>query len=173
MQGELEFWTLLFPVLLLAAALDWRTRVIPNWLTLAALVVGLGRAALPGGVALSAAAGGAALGLGFGFVLYALGALGGGDAKLLAAVGAFLGPLPFLNGLVLVIGVGGVMALGAVVRRRALRATLRTMGSIVLSLVTFGLTGRRVTLRSEGAIAVPYGIAIALGITLAHLGGLA
>ncbi len=173
MRGEVEFWALLFPVLTAAAVWDWRARVIPNWLTLSALLVALGLAALPGGIDLVASLEGAALGLGFGFVLFVLGALGGGDAKLFAAVGAFLGPLSFLYALLAVILVGGAMALVAVVRKGALRATLGNMGLIVLSLVTFGLAGRRVTLSSEGAIAVPYGIAIAIGTVIAHVWGLA
>lgn len=173
MQGEVEFWTLVFPILAVAAVWDWRTRVIPNWLTLAALLVAIGFAALPGGISIVTSLEGAALGLGFGFVLFALGALGGGDAKLFAALGAFLGPLSFLYALLAVIFVGGAMALVAVLRKHALGATLKNMGLIVLSLVTFGLAGRRVTLSSDGAIAVPYGMAIAIGTTIAHLWGLA
>lgn len=172
MRGEVEFWALLFPILAVAAVWDWRARVIPNWLTLAAFVVAVAVAALPGGLSLLASLEGAAIGLGFGFGLFVLGALGGGDAKLFAALGAFLGPLSFLYALLAVIFVGGAMALVAVARRRALGATLRNMGLIVLSLLTFGIAGRRVTLSSEGAIAVPYGIAIALGTIIAHIWGL-
>src|SRR5947209_11249935 len=76
-----------------AAYTDLRSRRIPNWLTLSAAVIGLGL-----NLALGGAAGGltAVLGLGLGLAMllpfYLLRAVGAGDVKLLAALGALLGP---------------------------------------------------------------------------------
>lgn len=90
--------TILLPLLamlVIAAFTDLRERRIPNWLNAAILAGGLTRAlAYPGqGPSL----GGSVLGVVLGFVLmlvpYALKALRGGDVKLLAALGAWLGPL--------------------------------------------------------------------------------
>jgi prepilin peptidase CpaA len=81
--------------LALAAVIDARQRRIPNWLTFGLMLSGLGRAAAGGGTAglehslLGLLAGGA-----LPLILYAISALGGGDVKLLAAIGAWLGSGP-------------------------------------------------------------------------------
>ena len=85
--------TLTLLVLLAAAAVaDARTRRIPNRLTLAGILLGLLLAITGGGPAAfaSALAGSGAAFAAF-FVLYALGGMGAGDVKLVAAAGAFLG----------------------------------------------------------------------------------
>ncbi|MEZ4220822.1 MAG: A24 family peptidase [Polyangiaceae bacterium] len=85
-----------------AAFHDWRTGEIPNWLTLGGLAAaGLGRVTLgylSGGGSgalrglLTAVAALVLCGL-IPFLLFRVGAMGGGDLKLLVAVGVFLGPL--------------------------------------------------------------------------------
>ena len=77
----------------LAAWIDLKTRTLPDWLTLGALLTFLALAALQGN-ALSGALG-AVLpsGLLLLVALLAGGGLGGGDVKYLAAIGAALGPL--------------------------------------------------------------------------------
>jgi prepilin peptidase CpaA len=82
----------------LAAAYDWRTGHIPNWLTLGALGLGCLAHALLGigqlgarGVAtaaLSSLLGLVVVGL-VPLLLYRLGSMGGGDVKLLAALGVW------------------------------------------------------------------------------------
>jgi len=82
----------LLGLLLLAAVIDARRRRIPNWLTFGLILSGLARAAIFMG---PAAAGQAFVGLLAGaavpLVLFSLRALGGGDVKLLAGIGAWLG----------------------------------------------------------------------------------
>jgi prepilin peptidase CpaA len=83
----------LLGLLLVAAVIDVRQRRIPNWLTFGLILSGLARAAafgIPGGPAnaLAGLLAGAAVPL----VLFILGALGGGDVKLLAGIGAWVGP---------------------------------------------------------------------------------
>jgi len=84
-----------------AAVIDHRTGRIPNWVTLGGLGIGLvghaGRALLTDGAnACVAAVGvsllGAVVGAFAPLILYRLRALGGGDVKLFAALGALLGP---------------------------------------------------------------------------------
>ena len=96
----------------LACVTDLRTRRIPNVLTFGAALAGVAYQVVSGGVD---GLGNAALGWLAGalvFILpFALGGLGGGDVKLLAALGAWLGPQDILW-LSLYTGVaGGVMAL--------------------------------------------------------------
>ncbi|WP_425154137.1 prepilin peptidase [Candidatus Palauibacter sp.] len=89
----------LFTLLLGIAVTDALHYVIPDPLSLGGLAAGLAASLLPGLTTPLAAAGGAALGFGILFVVGRLGekafgkpALGGGDVKLIAMVGAFLGP---------------------------------------------------------------------------------
>jgi prepilin peptidase CpaA len=81
---------------------DWRTGKIPNWLTLGALPVAIvvnAAYALGSGTPREALTAGAVSVLGavacaiVPLMLYRLDAIGGGDVKLLAALGAILGPM--------------------------------------------------------------------------------
>ncbi len=96
----------------LACVTDLRTRRIPNTLTFGAALAGLLYQSVSGGVdGLGHAALGWLVGAVIFIVPFALGGLGGGDVKLLAALGAWLGPEDVLW-LSLYAGVaGGVMAL--------------------------------------------------------------
>lgn len=89
---ELLSFTPLIAGLICAATIDMRSRRIPNWLTLPMLAAGLAGAAL-GHLPVSAGQAWAGAGLGFGlaFVMFVLGAMGGGDVKLMAAIGAWVG----------------------------------------------------------------------------------
>src|SRR3954468_8322492 len=81
-------------LLLWAAIEDLRTRKIRNWLTFSLAAGGLINSFLATGphVAPSQAGLGLLVGVGIPFILFALGALGGGDVKLLAGIGAWIGP---------------------------------------------------------------------------------
>jgi Flp pilus assembly protein protease CpaA len=76
------------------AVWDVRTGRVPNTLTYAAVLAGLVLNALlpsPAGLGLGNAALGVVVAAGPLFLVYLAGGLGGGDVKLMAAVGAFLG----------------------------------------------------------------------------------
>jgi prepilin peptidase CpaA len=84
--------------LAMAVYTDHADRRIPNWLTLPLALAGLLNA-LAWGFPISA--GWAVLGLVVGFVLmflkFAIGAAGGGDVKIMAAIGAWIGPIGALQ----------------------------------------------------------------------------
>ena len=90
----------LFLTLLLGIALtDGRSYIIPDQFSVGGVVVGLALAPLDGGPDLAAAVLGAGLGLGLLWLIAWLGrlafgkdAMGGGDIKMMAMAGAFLGP---------------------------------------------------------------------------------
>ncbi len=111
----------LLGMLLAAAVSDVRQRRIPNWLSLMVVVSGLLRPCVPGD---SSTFSHAALGMGVGFavafILFALRGLGGGDVKLLAGIGAWLGGYGVLVVLFISLLLGMVLAIVEGIRRRRL-----------------------------------------------------
>jgi prepilin peptidase CpaA len=152
----------------LAAVTDWRSRRIPNLLTVSGTAVALVLHAIGGMAALGSAVGGMALGLVVGLALLATGGVGAGDAKLLIMIGAFLGPSGFLVALVASAVLGGVMALVWSFRFGMMADTLRASASLAVYTMTLGRLGTRQTLASPAAVAVPPGIATSEGAPLAH-----
>ncbi|UVT20572.1 MAG: prepilin peptidase [Nitrospira sp.] len=160
---------LLVTVLGTAIVTDLRSSRIPNWLTFPAMGLGILIQAWIGGLtgALSSLAG---LGLGTGlfFLLYLSKALGAGDVKLMAAIGAMLGPSAVLSVVALSMMVGGVYALGAMGYQWGLTATSRKLACATYGTVmTGGATGVR---ELQLPFKLRYGLAIAVG-TLLFLGG--
>ena len=142
---------------------DLRERRIPNGLTVAGAVVALGlRLGLGWGAAGSGLVG-AGLAVAVALVPFTLGLLGGGDVKLLGAVGAFLGTERLFGALLLVAVAGAVLALVEAVRRRALAHVLANTYSFAKQWVLFRGAGVTPTLESPGVMSVPYGVAIAVG----------
>ena len=147
---------------------DVRTRRIPNTLTLTGLSIALLLRLAGEFDLLSAGLLGGAVAFGLSLPLFLVGGLGGGDVKLLAAVGAFLAPERLLVALLVMAVVGGVIALAAVIRKRALG---RTFGNLWRMLKTAGLSlvfraspaHALPTVNTPGAITTPYGVAIAAG----------
>jgi prepilin peptidase CpaA len=149
-----------------AGLYDIWTRRIPNWLTLCMLVVALFLRAFAGLAPLSAGIGGAFCGLLVALALFKLGALGGGDGKLLIGVGAFLG-YERLPGALLAIGVlGGLLGVLEAVRCGVILPAVVNAGNMIRRWFTLGRSGERRTLDSPGALAVPYGAAISAGAIL-------
>jgi prepilin peptidase CpaA len=84
-------------VALVACVIDLRERRIPNWLTFGAAIAGVLFQLGTGGVdGLRTAALGWVVGAAIFFLPFALGGLGAGDIKLLAALGAWIGPMDIL-----------------------------------------------------------------------------
>ena len=120
---------------LAAATFDSRTRKVPNWLTVPVLLGGLlfhtVAGALDGGFPGAAkgfgwAAGGFAVGFGILFLLWMVGGTGGGDVKLMGALGAWLGPYLALIVFVvsgLIVMVYTVFAMAVFTSRRGVAAT--------------------------------------------------
>jgi prepilin peptidase CpaA len=104
---------------IVATVYDLRSRVIPDWiaaalLTCSAVCIAAGLSNLTW----TGFAYGAALGLALTFPLYALGGFGGGDLKLVVAIGGALGPWALLSVLFWVAISGGILAIVALVRGR-------------------------------------------------------
>jgi prepilin peptidase CpaA len=137
-----------------AAAIDVRSRRIPNWLTFGTLLVGvLLNVGLHGFGGLLTAISGAALGLVLLLPFYVMRVMGAGDVKLLTAVGALLGAQALVSVAVYAALVGGAMSLAILTARGQLLAGVSDV-----------FVGHRLP-RLSGATA-PYGVAIAAGVYL-------
>jgi len=146
---------------------DLRSRRIPNWLTVSALAVGVAaNTILSGWGGLKTSLLGALVGLALLLPFVLLRSLGAGDWKLAGALGAFAGPSLLLDLLMASIFVAGVMALALVVYKGRVRQTLRNIGHILVSLVTFRLPESRVSLDNPDSLKIPYGVALALTVVL-------
>lgn len=150
-------------VLVLAAWFDVDRRRIPNWLTVGGAVAALVVRGFIGAEALWAGLLGGALGFTIGILLFAIGAMGAGDGKLLATVGAFLGFGVFVQALPLMGVFGGLLALAVTARSGTLLPTLLRFRELAVHIVTFGRVGERRTLAMPGAVTIPYGVAVAAG----------
>jgi prepilin peptidase CpaA len=168
-------WARLKPAILAGAVLlsvvagwtDLRSRRIPNWLTVPGLVIGIaGNTVLGGWSGLKTSLLGAVVGLALLLPFVLLRSLGAGDWKLAGALGAFAGPGGLVDLLVGSIFVAGLMAVGLVIYKGRVRQTLRNIGHILVSLVTFRLPESRVSLDNPEALKVPYGVALAFTVVL-------
>ena len=150
----------------LAAVIDLRTRRIPNALTGALAVIGIGIAAAKlGPVGLGGALLGCALGLAFMLPGHLFGATGAGDVKLFAAAGALLGPAATVQAFFATAIVGGVLAIVVAIRRRRLRHTI----GATARLVSEGAGAAAAIEAPEADNRFAYAPAIALGVVIATL----
>jgi prepilin peptidase CpaA len=118
-----------------AAAEDLRSRRIPNWLTFSLILSGLVQSVLPGSVV---SPGHALLGMLLGFTLmlflFLLGAMGGGDVKLLSGVGAWFGVGVVWNVFLLAAVIGAVMVIAQALSQRRTKMLLRNTAVVAINL---------------------------------------
>ena len=118
-----------------AAVVDVRTRRIPNALCLAVLVAGVAAAVAGRGVVTPGQSGlGLLVGFGLLVVPYALGATGGGDVKLVAAIGAWLGPGGVLAVVLVASVAGAAMAVAQCAATGRLALLCRNTATIAVNL---------------------------------------
>jgi len=163
MHGAQIIWTLSLTLTISAALLDWRSRRIPNWLTVPSLLVGIAvHALLRGWQGALFSLKGAGLALILLLPLVLLRALGAGDWKLMAAVGAFLGPVLFLFVLFGSIVASGIMAVVQIYRTGRVMETFRNMWILVKGFFAFGLKKNpQISLDNPRLLKLPFGVAVA------------
>jgi prepilin peptidase CpaA len=150
---------------LIACAIDLRWRRIPNVLTLPTALAGLlYHYSISGSDGLTSALLGALVGLAIFFPLFALGGLGAGDVKLLAAFGAWLGPQQIVIAALATTILGAIAALILVLARRRFVATLANLHGL---LAFWRVAGPRphpgMTLASAGSLRLAYALPITAG----------
>jgi len=150
-----------------SAAMDLRTRRVPNWLTLGITALGMTLAAGHWtDRSIAAALGGFAVGLLIMLPGHIVGATGAGDVKLFAAVGTLLGPAGIAAAFVYTAIFGGALALTVAVIRGRLNHTLQETATLV---VTGGANVAQIE-RPSANNRFAYAPAIALGALVAALG---
>lgn len=152
-----------------AVVTDLRDRRIPNWLTVSGAATALVLSAVEVGGFPTAALVGLVVALGLMIPLFALGAFGAGDVKLLAAVGAFVGASGLPSVVVYGTFLGGVIGILMSIRRGVILPVLIQTTGVFLYLVTLGRRGARRTIHDADAQTIPYGVAIAAGAVCAWL----
>jgi prepilin peptidase CpaA len=154
----------------IAGVTDFRSRRIPNWLTVPGLVTGLVLNTVAAGMhGLKLSLFGTGLGLLLLLPFVLLRSLGAGDWKLAGALGAFVGPGVLADLLMGSVFVAGIMALGLVIYKGRLRETVRNMGRMLASLGSFHMPGPEVSLDNPKALKVPYGVALASTVVIYYV----
>lgn len=162
-------WILLIAVTVIAvigAVTDLRSRRIPNWLTLSALPIGLIASGVLGGwQGLFLGVTGMLLALLIYFPLYLLRAMGAGDAKLMAAIAAFIGPIMWIHLFIAASILGGVVAVLFTLAKGQFKTMLSKSVNILRSLAYFQAPyadNPELDIRSPKSLSLPHGAVIAL-----------
>ncbi|MEO7987689.1 MAG: prepilin peptidase [Gemmatimonadales bacterium] len=146
-----------------AGGVDLRSRRIPNALSVGGLALALIlRLPLGWGNVVDGLLGGG-LGLALAFPIFLAGGLGGGDVKLLAAVGGYMGPGQLVGACLLIALLGGAFALADAARQGALRAVLLNVFYMLTRWMSPDRRSLSPTLTSPAAMSIPYGVPIAVG----------
>ena len=156
-------------VLVTAIGTDLRSSRIPNWLTFPAMGFALVAHAWLGGLqgAIFSLAGLGA-GLGLFLLIHLSGSIGAGDVKLMAALGALIGPYGAISSGWLAIVVGGVYALGAMCYQWGFVTTGRKLAYATQGAFLVG--GMAWTQELTLPFRLRYGLAVAGGTLLFELG---
>lgn len=153
--------------LIVAAVIDGFQRRVPNWLTFPLAAGGLALAGLyGGGSAFLAALGGLGLGLLLLLPLYAIGGMGAGDVKLLAALGAWTGAVTLFWSFTTGVVIGAVIAVVMVLYSRRVFhhiANCQTIAQEVITIRDPVQLSKLAAARKPGMLLLPYGIPLTLG----------
>jgi len=165
-------WGVVIGASLVAAVWDLRKRRIPNALTFPLFVVGLIWAVWFGGIYALAESAGACVLLALPYVILFVFAGGGaGDAKLMGAIGAWLGLKQGLAVLVCVIMAGMVLAIAKSIAQKQLKNVLTSVfvsfyGLILLLMAhkTMRPVISQTDVKLSDNLDIPYGVAIFAGV---------
>jgi leader peptidase (prepilin peptidase)/N-methyltransferase len=155
---------------------DARKHLVPNVLTLPVLLVGSLCQVCRG--SWQDLVWGLAVGGGLGFAAWLAGGLGGGDMKLMAAVGAWLGPRGSLDVFLVAAVIGAAWGAAKLARLGLLKQRMLTFVRGLYLLPAVGLKGMALPKLPENPAdpvppdAVPFGACIALAVWLYALRGM-
>ena len=158
-------------MIILALIFDLKVRKIPNYITFTGTIIGIilyiitdGLSGLADGVL------GALAGIALLLIPFALRGIGGGDVKLLGAIGAFKGVQFVFNTFLASAVFGGIISFTIIIFKGKLIETLkwcfRALYKIILLIFSKGKTNMLLGSFPAKGINYPYGLAIALGAFL-------
>ncbi|MCU1305730.1 MAG: type prepilin leader peptidase family protein [Acidobacteriaceae bacterium] len=149
-----------------AAVSDVCTRKIPRVLTTAGVATGLMYHAFAGGIASAMAA--TVIAFAVGLTFFWVGAIAGGDVKLISALGSMLGLDRWMLAMETAVFAAALIGLVQVVRSGVFVQTLVNIGEICRSFLRIGMKAHPVlNAGNPNTIRSPFGIAAALGTVLA------
>jgi len=169
---SIAWWPTLV-VVAIATFTDLRSRRIPNWLVLPFLLVGIiVSTGIHGWTGLAQSLEGIGLGgLLFG-ILYWMGGMGMGDVKLVAAIGAWIGPSQLGFALVITGITGGIMALCWAAAGGFLGELFSGTGELIFGMKERGMrTPPELVLSNPATRKLPYAPAIAIGTLVSFFAG--
>lgn len=154
---------LLVPLAIVIGYYDVRYRRIPNAFVLAALAGGLALNGIFGGLAgVAASLGGCGLAFVLMFILHIFGAMGAGDVKLFAAIGAVTGAQLVVPTFLVVVLTGGLLAIVSMIRAGTVVSTLHRVLQILVGLLP-GWQMPKFAVPADRTHTIPYGVAITMG----------
>ncbi|NOZ12573.1 MAG: prepilin peptidase [Acidobacteria bacterium] len=171
-QGlEITRDVLLYGVVTVCAITDILYGKIYNKITYPVIMLGVLLSLFAGFMALKSSLVGLLVGFILYFLVFMMGGFGGGDVKLMTAVGALMGYPFVLYASFYSALIGGIMSIAAVVWKGKFLRTLRNVFSVFfsypLSLLFPGM--EPISLNPENSIRIPFGFAICLGTLWAVL----
>lgn len=163
-------WWPTLVVVAVATFTDIRSRRVPNWLVLPFMAAGpVVSFFVAGGDGLLHSFYGWLLGAFVFGVMNWMGGMGMGDVKLMAAIGAWIGPSQLFIAIILTFLAGGVMAIGWAVAGGFVGEMLRSTGTLIQSWRKGVKPHGEVNLKNPVARKMPYVPAIAMGAILSFL----
>jgi prepilin peptidase CpaA len=158
-------WWPTFVVLVVATFTDLHSRRIPNWLVVPFMIAGLVVPAwLHGWHGFSQSLEGFGLGALIYGILFWMGGMGMGDVKLVAAIGAWIGPAQLLLAMVLTAMIGGFMAVGWAFLGGFAGDLFKGSGDLLFGMGKRGLNPHpELVLDNPKTRKLPYAPAIAIG----------
>jgi prepilin peptidase CpaA len=164
-------WFATLALVLCAGYIDWRTRRIPNWLTVSGFLLGIAlNSIFSGWHGAVGALEGAGLALGLLLPLVLLRGFGAGDWKLLGAVGSLMGWRAMLVVLIVSSLVTGAAALVQIIAAGRFKTTFKNIGTLLKGFAIFGLRPNpEISLDNPTLTKLPFGTCVAVGTALCFL----
>lgn len=157
----------------LASTLDLKYRRIPNWLTLAIAIIFITFNSVTLGFdGFIHSVTGLLAGIALLWIPFALGGMGGGDVKLLGAIGAGIGPVAVLHVFLWSAVFGAIFSIVESIRQKRLKTTLKNVKErLLLILLRQKFVAEKDVQCSQKPIYIPYAISLSLGTILVHYFG--
>jgi prepilin peptidase CpaA len=174
MNSSETTWVLALALACYGGWIDWRTRRIPNWLTVSGAIAGLAaNVMIRGWHGAIASLEGAGLALGLLLPLVLLRGFGAGDWKLMGAMGAVMGWQAMLSVLFVSALISGAMAVFQMVVANRVKETLSNVMTLAVGFATFRLHANpEISLENPNLIKQPFATAVAaatvFSFVLAH-----